>query len=287
MKEGDGDHGGHTDEEVEVQVEGAEVFLQGLADGPEEPEKDKKEDGMGGGGRDKDKGDDAPELTLKDEGGVELQDGEEAGGGEVEQPAGGVHGDEAAGEVRNRPAPKVLFEKIGPTGGAHEPGGRSGLNGDFFPVEVLGVGVLFEILLEHDEDGADDGGVILKADLGDEVGDDVEQAVGVDDGKGGGRGRSVGDVLVSAFGEVLNHVGEELELFDEVGKLGGVNLGELSLQHGEPMQKIVHDLRGDAGGPALGKSGDFSHGLRVKDSPADGKRRRGWILKKGLARFCG
>jgi hypothetical protein len=51
------------------------------------------------------------------------------------------------------------------------------------------------------------------------------------------------------------------------------------------VQKIVHDLRGDPGGPALGKGGDFGHGERVKDSSADGKRTRGWILKNGLGRF--
>ena len=57
--------------------------------------------------------------------------------------------------------------------------------------------------------------------------------MGVDDGEGGGCGGSVGDVLVSAFGEVLDHIGEELELFDEVGEFRGVDLGELGLQHGE------------------------------------------------------
>ncbi|NBQ64907.1 MAG: hypothetical protein EBT95_05090 [Verrucomicrobia bacterium] len=95
---------------------------------------------------------------------------------------------------------------------------------------MLGVGVLFEILLEHDEDGADHGGIIFKTDLGDEIGNDVEQAMGVDDGKCGRGRRGVGDVLVGALGEVLDDIREELELFDKVGELGGVNLGEFRLQ---------------------------------------------------------
>lgn len=63
-------------------------------------------------------------------------------------------------------------------------------------------------------------------------------------------------------------------------------MGKFGLQHGQAVEKIVHDLRGDTGGPALGKSGDFSHAPRVTESLADGKRTRRWILKKAGARFC-
>ena len=240
---------------------------------------------MGGGRRDKNKGDYPPKLPLENKGGFHPEDGEEARGGEVEEPAGGVHGNEAAGKMGEGPPAEMAFEKIRPTGGAHEPGRRSGLNSDFFPAQVLHVGVLFKIPLEHDEDGADHGGVILKADLGDEIGNDVEQAVGVNDGERGRGRRGVGDILVGTLGEVLDDIREELELFDKVGELGGVNLGEFRLQHGEAVKKIVHDLRGDAGSPALGKGGDFSHSPRVKDSPPDGKRRRGWIPKKVSGSF--
>ena len=82
-----------------------------------------------------------------------------------------------------------------------------------------------------------------------------------------GRGGSVGDVLVGALGKILDHVGEELELFHKMGKFGGVDLGELGLQHGKTMEKIVHDLRGDAGGPALGKGSDFGHGAKGEGFP--------------------
>ena len=267
LEERNADDGGHAEEEVKVKVEGAEIFLEGLANGPKKPEKNKKEDRVCGGGGNENEGDHPPKFTLKDECGVEFQDGEKAGRGEVEEPAGGVHGDEATGEMRDGPPTEMLFEEVGPTGGAHEPGGRSGLNGDFFPVEVLGAGVLLEVLLKHNEDGPDDRGVVLKADLGDEIGDDVEQAMGVDDGKGSGRGGSVGDLLVGSFGEVFDDIGKEFQLLDEMGKLGGVDLGELGLQHGETMEQVVHDLGGDAGGPALGKGGDFGH-----ESKGEGKR---------------
>ena len=94
----------------------------------------------------------------------------------------------------------------------------SGVDRDFFPIQVLGVSVLFEILFEHDENSADDGRVVLKTDLGDKVRDNVEQAMGVDDGEGGRRGGGVGDILVGPFGKILDDVGEEFELFNEVGE---------------------------------------------------------------------
>ena len=107
-----------------------------------------------------------------------------------------------------------------------------------------------------------DYGYVGSASLTKGLGTATEQAVGVDDGKGGGCGGSVGDVFVGAFGKVLDHVGEELELFDEVGEFRGVDLGELGLQHGEAMKKIIHDLGGDPGGPALGKGGAVSARLQ-------------------------
>ena len=176
----------------------------------------------------------------------------------------------------------MLFEEVSPTGGAHEPGGQSGLNGDFFPVEVLSAGVLLEILFEHDEDGPDNGGVILKADLGDEIGDDVEQAMGVDDGKSGSCGGGVGNLLVGAFSEVFDDIGKEFKLLDEMGKLGGVDLGELGLQHGETMEQVVHDLGGDAGGSALGKGGDFGHVVKGEGKPGGRQAEAGVDSEKGV-----
>jgi len=282
LEKRDSDNGGHAEEEVKVKVERAEIFLEGLADGPKKPEKNKKENRVRGGRGNENKGDHPPKLTLEDEGWVKFQDGEKAGGGEVEEPAGGVHGDKTTGEMWDGPPTEMLFEEVGPTGGAHEPGGRSGLNGDFFPVEVLGAGVLLEVLLKHNEDGADNGGVILEADFGDEIGDDVEKAMGVDDGKGGGRGGSVGDLLVGSFGEVFDDIGKKFQLFDEVGELGGVDLGELCLQHGETMEQVVHDLGGDAGGSALGKGGDFGHEVKGEGKLGGRQAEAGVDSEKGV-----
>ena len=122
LQEGDRDHDDHADENIKVEMEGTEGLLEGLADRPEEPEKNKEEDRMGRSGRNKDEGEGAPPFPLKDKGGFQLQDGEETGGGEVEEPAGRVHGDEATDEMRDRPAAEAFLKKIGPTGGAHQPG---------------------------------------------------------------------------------------------------------------------------------------------------------------------
>ena len=72
LEKGDRNHDDHADEDVEVEVKGAESFLQRLADGPEEPEKNKKEDRMGRGGRDEDEGENPPELPLQDQGGFQF-----------------------------------------------------------------------------------------------------------------------------------------------------------------------------------------------------------------------
>ena len=77
---------------------------------------------MGGGGRHKKKGDQAPKLTLGDEGGIEFKDRGEPRGGEVEEPSPGIHGYQTAGQVGNGPSAKVVFEGVGPTSGAHAPG---------------------------------------------------------------------------------------------------------------------------------------------------------------------
>ena len=98
---------------------------------------------------------------------------------------------------------------------------------------MLGVGVFFKILFVEDEDGTNDSGVVLKADLGDKIGNDVEKSVGVDDGEGGRGGRSVRDVLVSPLGKIFNDISQKLELVDQVRKLRGMDLGELGLQDRE------------------------------------------------------
>lgn len=110
---------------------------------------------------------------------------------------------------------------------------RSGFKSDLFPVQVLGVGVFFKVLFVDREDGPDHDGVVLEADLGDEIWDDVEKSVGVNDGKGGSGRRGVRHVLIGSFRKVLHHVGKELKLIHEMGELGGMNLGEFRLKKGE------------------------------------------------------
>ena len=44
-------------------------MFQGIADRPEEPEKKKQENRVGGRGRNEEKGEEAPVLPLEDEGG--------------------------------------------------------------------------------------------------------------------------------------------------------------------------------------------------------------------------
>jgi hypothetical protein len=157
----------------------------------------------------------------------------------------------------------MVFEYISPARGAHAPGIRSGLESDLFPVQVLGVGVFLKIFFVNRENGPNHGGIVLKADLGDEIGNDVEKSVGVNDGKSGSGRSSVRHVLVSSFGEVLHHVGQKLKLIYEMGKLGGMNLGEFGLKKGEAMKKVVHDPWGDSGSPPLGEVRNFCHEYKL------------------------
>jgi hypothetical protein len=98
---------------------------------------------------------------------------------------------------------------------------------------MLGEGVFFEIFFVEGEDHSDDSGIVLKANIGNKIGNDIEQAMGVDEGKGGGSGGRVGEFKVSALGHVFDDIGEELELIYEMREFWGLNLGELRLEHGE------------------------------------------------------
>ena len=143
-------------------------------------------------------------------------------------------------------------------------GSRSGLEGNLLPIQVLGVGVLFEIFFVEDEDGTNDSGVVLKADLGDKIRYDVEKSVGVDDGEGGRSGRGVGDILVSPFGKILNDIRQKLELVNQVRKFGGMDLGEFGLQDREAVEQILHNAGSHPRSSALGKKGNLGHGFIVR-----------------------
>src|SRR5262245_53379148 len=80
------------------------------------------------------------------------------------------------------------------------------------------------------QDGANNRGIVRPPELGIAVGDQVKLAVSVDEGEGGARNGNVRNVRVSAFSEVLDDVGEEFELFDQVWILGGVDLGKLDFE---------------------------------------------------------
>ena len=98
---------------------------------------------------------------------------------------------------------------------------------------MLGEGVFFEILFVEGEDHSDDCGIVLEANIGNEIGNDIEEAMGVDEGKGGGSGGRVGEFKVSALGHIFDDIGEELELIYEMREFWGLNLGELRLEHRE------------------------------------------------------
>ena len=98
---------------------------------------------------------------------------------------------------------------------------------------MLGEGVFFEIFFVEGEDHSDDSGIVLKANIGNKIGNDIEEAMGVDEGKGGGSGGRVRELKVSAPCHVFDDIGEELELIYEMREFGCLNLGKLRLKHGE------------------------------------------------------
>jgi len=98
---------------------------------------------------------------------------------------------------------------------------------------MLGEGVFFKILFVKGEDHSNDSGIVLEANIGNEIGNDIEEAMGIDEGKGGGGGGGVRKFCVSALSNILDDVGEELELIYEMREFGCLNLGELRLEHGE------------------------------------------------------
>ena len=98
---------------------------------------------------------------------------------------------------------------------------------------MLGEGVFFEIFFVKGEDHSDDSGIVLEANTGNKIRNDIEEAMGVDKGKGGGGGGRVGEFKVGAFSYIFDDIGEELELIYEMREFGSLNLGELGLEHGE------------------------------------------------------
>ena len=98
---------------------------------------------------------------------------------------------------------------------------------------MLGEGVFFEIFFVEGENYSDDRGIVLEANIGNKIRNDIEEAMGVDKGKSGGGGGRVRELKVSALGHIFNDIGEELELIYEMRKLGSLNLGELRLEHRE------------------------------------------------------
>jgi len=98
---------------------------------------------------------------------------------------------------------------------------------------MLGEGVFFEIFFVEGENYSDDRGIVLEANIGNKIGNNIEETVGVDKSKGGCGGGRVGEFKVSALGHIFDDIGEELELIYEMRKLGSLNLGELRLEHRE------------------------------------------------------
>jgi hypothetical protein len=98
---------------------------------------------------------------------------------------------------------------------------------------MLGVGVFFEIFFVEGEDHSDDCGIVLEANIGNEIGNDIEEAMSVDKGKSGGGSGGVRQICVGAFSHVFDNVSEKLKLVHQMRKLGSLNLGEFRLEHRE------------------------------------------------------
>ena len=94
---------------------------------------------------------------------------------------------------------------------------------------MLRLCVLFEVLFVKHENGTNDSRVVLKADLGNKIGNDVQKAVGINDCKGGCSCCGIGNILINPFSEVLYYVRQKFKLIDKVRELRGMDLGELRL----------------------------------------------------------
>lgn len=127
-------------------------------------------------------------------------------------------------------------------------------------VDAIGVGIGGVGLLVEDEYGAGDTGIVGVTEGTDVVGDEIGLLVGVHEGEDAGGKGGVGEILVGTLGDVLDDIGEEFELIDEVGEERGVDLGELDFPEGQIAQDLFEGGRGDLGSPVVHISGDFRHG---------------------------
>jgi hypothetical protein len=94
-----------------------------------------------------------------------------------------------------------------------------------------------------DQDGADDAGIVGAAEVEDGIRDYADLFVGVQERENGLGESGVGKVLVSAFGGVLDGIGEELELIHEMGKERLVDLSEFQF----PLRQMPKDFFHDRG----------------------------------------
>jgi len=98
---------------------------------------------------------------------------------------------------------------------------------------MLGVGVFFEIFLVESENCSNNSGIVLEANTGNKIGDDIKKAMGIDQCKGGGGGGGVRKFCVGAFSHIFDNVSEKLKLVHQVRKLGSLDLSEFRFEHRE------------------------------------------------------
>ena len=139
----------------------------------------------------------------------------------------------------------------------------SGFDGDVLPVLAGAFGVLAEGAFVFNQDDANDAGVVREAEVGNGIRNDIEFALGVADGEESPGDGGVGDILGFVLGEILEEVGQELELFDEMRELGRVDLREGDFDGRELFVNLLQVARRHFGRAVPDEISQFSHGWTV------------------------
>src|SRR5437667_1198144 len=101
------------------------------------------------------------------------------------------------------------------------------------------------------------------AEIGNEVGDEILLAVGVNQGKHSTRDDHIRQTIFSAIGEILHDVSQKFQLLNEMRVFRRVDLGELHLQEGEFLVHAPQDFRRDLRGAVVNKLYNLGHGASL------------------------
>ena len=110
------------------------------------------------------------------------------------------------------------------------------------------------------------------AEFRDEIGNQIFLAVRVDQGKRRAGHGQVRQIVFGAFGEILDHIGQEFQLLDQVRIFGRIDLCEFHFQERKLLVNSPQNLRRDLRRAVMNEFYNLGHGRILPEPPTKDKR---------------